>query len=96
MVRQLVEKRKDTSMDNARPLLRLSPEQLLVAQAEAAKQFRVSYWAGWDDARTGWCVFLNHENMLEATLLAGPFNTRDEAEAVLGPELKQLWQPRDA
>lgn len=83
-------------MDNALPRLRLSPEQLLVAQAEAAKPLRVSYWAGWDQARAGWCVYLNYETMLEATLMAGPFNAREEAEAVLGPALKQLWQPRDA
>ena len=83
-------------MDHTLPRLRLSPEQFLVVQAEAVKPIRVRYWAGWDDARAGWCVYLNHENMIEATLLAGPFNTREEAEVLLGTELKQLWQPRDA
>ena len=66
---------------------RLSDAQLQVARTEAEKPLKVSYWAGWDDARAGWCVCINHENMLGATLVCGPFATREEAEAAMGPEL---------
>ena len=45
-------------------------------------------WVGWCDARAGWCVYLNRGG-LSASVVAGPFQTREDAEALLGPELKQ-------
>ena len=79
-----------------RVVRRLSEAQLEVARRDAERPINVSLWAGWCDTRNGWCVYRNYENLLHADLLAGPFDTREEAEAVLGPELKTLWVPRGA
>jgi hypothetical protein len=67
-----------------------------LVRQEAEKPLNVSVWAGWCDTRGGWCVYQTYENILCDDLLAGPFDTREEAEAVLGPELKTLWVPRGA
>lgn len=71
-------------------------EDEMAARQEAVKSLRVSLWATWCDSRYGWCVYRNDENQLQAQLLAGPFRTREEAEALLGPELKALPAPRGA
>lgn len=65
---------------------RLSDKQLQVARTEAAKPLNVSFSVRWGSAlyRSGWCIYLNYENIVcEATFIAGPFDTRDEAEEIL-------------
>lgn len=43
----------------------------------------------------GWCVFVSRSGGLVSLQDAGPFSTREEAEALLGPALAQL-PARDA
>ena len=48
----------------------------------------VRVWAEFWDLRNGWCVFRGRGAL--AILQAGPFASREEAEALLGPAAP-LW-----
>lgn len=42
-------------------------------------------WAAFDLNRAGWCVWKAAKGDLIAQFHAGPFDTREQAEALLGP-----------
>lgn len=61
---------------------RLSDAQLAVVLDDALRPIACRLDIVNDQARGGWCIFLRPENFL-VILLAGPFATRGDAEAVL-------------
>lgn len=44
-------------------------------------------WAAYSTLHAGWCVWRGVQGAVDSVLVAGPFKTRDEADALLGPAL---------
>ena len=63
---------------------RLSDAQFAAARQDASVPLRVNVFACLDEKYGGWCVLRSIENTLHSDLLAGPFDTSEQAEAVLG------------
>jgi len=68
----------------------LSAQMMDAAVRAAAEPLNTIVWVSWCDMRAGWCVFRGWEGHTQACLMAGPFSTREAAEALLGPQLRQI------
>jgi hypothetical protein len=53
-------------------------------------------WAAYSTLHAGWCVWRGVQGAVDSVLVAGPFKTREEAEALLGPAAPTPLQSADA
>jgi hypothetical protein len=68
-----------------RGVRRLSNEALEAARQNTSERIACTVYVAYSNRKAGWCVFTSYEGTLHSDTLAGPFNTREEAEALLGP-----------
>lgn len=68
-----------------RGVRRLSDEALEAARQNTPERIACTVYVAYSDRKAGWCVFQSYEGTLHSDTLAGPFDTREEAEALLGP-----------
>lgn len=54
------------------------------------KQNKPLLWSTYSEEHAGWCVWLQQPGSLAAEIVAGPFQTRKEADDLLGPLLGPL------
>lgn len=49
------------------------------------ERIRCAVFVAYSHRLAGWCVEQSYEGALSSDMLAGPFDTREQAEAMLGP-----------
>lgn len=68
---------------------RLEPPQQ-EASAQRLQLPPAILFAAFDQARGGWCIFESKQGATASELVAGPFQSREAAEAQLGPSFAEI------
>ena len=67
-----------------RGVRRLSDKALALACQNTPERIGRMVYVAFSERKGGWCVFQSYESDLHSNTLAGPFETREQAEALLG------------
>lgn len=68
-----------------RGVRRLADDAVEATRRTTPERIACTVFVAYSDRKAGWCVFQSYAGTLQCETLAGPFATREAAEAMLGP-----------